>query len=304
MFAIKYQTKLMINKGLFKVIVFFLYALSLLPMSVLYLFSDVLFYLLYYVIGYRKSVVRNNLRNSFPNKSLKELKAIEKKYFSYLADLILEIIKMISASPAFIRSRYTFSNLELVEKYEAKNQSFLFAVGHYGNWEWSAVVIPLVVKAQALIIYKPLNNPFFNDFFTKTREKSGTKMVKMKATMREIVRHKNELTVSVFAADQTPASGEVREFVDFLNQPTPVFLGIEKIAKSTNYPVIFCDMERTGRGRYNCDFKLVCEKPTETEEMEITKKHVQILEDRINDEPAYWLWSHKRWKYKTRKFNG
>lgn len=288
----------MINKGLSKVIVFFLYALSLLPMSVLYLFSDVLFYLLYYVIKYRKGVVGKNLKNSFPDKSLAELKAIEKKYFSYLADLIFEVIKMISASPAFIESRYTFSNQELVKKYEDKSQSYLFAVGHYGNWEWSTIVTPLVTKAQSLIIYKPLNNDFFNDFFTKIREKSGSKMIRMKTAMREIVKHKNELTVTVFAADQTPARGEIREYVDFLHQPTPIFLGLEKIAKSTDYPVIFCDITRLGRGYYHCDFKLVSDKPSETQEMEITKKHVQILEDRINEEPAYWLWSHKRWKYK------
>lgn len=290
----------MINKGVSKVIVFFLYALSLLPMSVLYLFSDILFYFLYYVIKYRKKVVFENLQNSFPDKKHEELKAIEKEYFSYLADLIFEIIKMISASPAFLKSRYTFSNTELIEKYESKNQSYLFGVGHYGNWEWSTVVTPLVVKAQTLIIYKPLNNDFFNDFFTKTREKSGTKMIKMKTAMREIIKHKNELTVTVFAADQTPARREVREYVNFLNQPTPIFLGIEKIAKSTNYPVIFCDITRVKRGFYNCDFKLICDNPAETAEMEITHKHAEILENRINLEPAYWLWSHKRWKYKPK----
>ncbi len=288
----------MINKGLSKVIVFFLYALSLLPMSVLYFFSDILYYLLYYIIKYRKKVVRENLQNSFPEKNSAEIKTIEKKYFSYLSDLIFEIIKMVSASPEFLRSKYTTSNSELVEKYEARNQSYFFAVGHYGNWEWSTVVTPLLVKAQTLIIYKPLNNDIFNDFFTKIREKSGTKMIKMKAAVREIVKSKNELTVTVFAADQTPARGEIREYVNFLNQPTPIFMGLEKLAKSTNYPVIFCDISLIKRGHYHCDFKLVCGQPSETRDLEITHKHVEILENRINSEPAFWLWSHKRWKYK------
>lgn len=288
----------MINKGLSKVIVFFLYALSLLPLSVLYLFSDVLFYLLYYVIRYRKGVVRENLQNSFPQKKLAEIKIIEKKYFRYLTDLIFEIIKMVSASPQYLINRYTFSNTELIEKYEAKNQSYLFAVGHYGNWEWSTVVMPLLVKAKTLIIYKPLSDDFFNAFFTKIREKSGTKMVKMSLAMREIINHKNELTATVFAADQTPAKAEIKEYVNFLNQPTPIFLGLEKIAKSTNYPVVFCDISRVKRGYYHCDFKLVCDHPSETGELEITHKHVEILENRINTEPTFWLWSHKRWKYK------
>lgn len=290
----------MINKGLYKVIVFFLYALSLLPMSVLYIFADALYYILYYVIKYRKAVVRENLTNSFPQKSLAEIKTIEKEYFSYLADLIFEVVKMISASPEFLWKRYTLSNEDLIKKYEAKNQSYLFAVGHYGNWEWNTVVTPLMVKAKPLIIYKPLTSEFFDDFLTKIREKSGTKMIKMKATMREFIKRKNELTVTVFAADQTPARGEIREYVTFLNQPTPVFLGLEKIAKSTNYPVIFCDITRVKRGYYNCDFKLVSDNPAETAEFEITNKHVEILENRINAEPAYWLWSHKRWKYKPK----
>lgn len=288
----------MINKGLFKVIVFFLYVLSLLPLSVLYLFSDVIYYLIYYVVKYRKKVVRENLTNSFPHKTPAEILKIEKKYFRYFVDLVFEIIKMISASPAYLKKHYTFSNLELPHKYEAKNQSYLFAVGHYGNWEWSTVVTPLVVKAKTVIIYKPMTSDYFNDFFTKIRGKSGTIMVKMKLAMREIIKHKNELTVTVFAADQTPAQAHIKEFIPFLNQPTPIFLGLEKIAKSTNYPVIFCDISRVKRGVYNCDFKLVCDKPAETAELEITKKHTAILEDRINLEPAFWLWSHKRWKYK------
>lgn len=288
----------MINKGLSKVIVFFLYALSLLPMRVLYLFSDALYYLLYYVVKYRKKVVHENLKNSFPNKTPEEIVAIEKEYFSYLTDLIFEVIKMVSASLEFLRSRYTVSNVDVVEKYQAKNQSYLFAVGHYGNWEWNTVVTPLLVKAQTLIIYKPLTNTYFDDFLTKIRQKSGTKMIKMKIAMREIIKHKNELTVTVFAADQTPARSEIREYVTFLNQPTPIFLGLEKIAKSTNYPVVFCDITRVKRGFYNCDFKLICDNPAETKDMEITLKHVEILENRINIEPAYWLWSHKRWKYK------
>lgn len=288
----------MINKGVSKVIVFFLYALSLLPMWFLYLLSDILFYLLYYILQYRKKIVFENLRNSFPQKSFAEIKAIEKEYFSYLADLIFEIIKMISASPEFLKRRYTFTNAELIEAYEAKNQSYLFGVGHYGNWEWSTVVTPLVVKAQTLIIYKPMSNQFFNGFFTKIREKGGTKMIKMSLAMREIIKRKNELTVTVFAADQTPAKVEIKEYINFLNQPTAIFLGLEKIAKSTNYPVIFCDISRVKRGYYNSHFKLICDNPAETAEMEITKKHVEVLENRINLEPAYWLWSHKRWKYK------
>ncbi|WP_442795281.1 lysophospholipid acyltransferase family protein [Pelobium manganitolerans] len=288
----------MINKGLSKAIAFFLYLVSLLPMPILYLISDVLYYLLYCILGYRKKVVRENLQKSFPEKSVSELLIIERKYFRYLADLMMEVVKMFSASERFINSRFKFSNTDLLNRYEASGQSYLFVVGHYGNWEWSALVTPLLVKAQTLIVYKPLNNPIMDGFFKEARERTGAKMVKMRAILREMVKRKNELTVSVFAADQTPARAEIKAYITFLNQETPVFLGIEKMARSTNYPVVFCDIERRGRGYYNCDFKLVCDKPKETADLEITKAHTKLLENRIIQEPAYWLWSHKRWKYK------
>lgn len=293
----------MINKGLSKVAIFFLYLLSLLPLSLLYILSDFIFFILFYVIKYRRNVVFNNLKNSFPLKSEEELKSIEKTYFSYLADLMVETIKMLSASPQFLQKRYSLTNKDLIDKYESENRSYLIAVGHYGNWEWNTVVTPLTLKAQPLIIYKPMNNEDFDNFFKKAREKSGTLMIRMKLALREIVKRKNELTATVFASDQTPAHGDAQDWIQFLNQPTSVFVGLEKIAKSTNYPIVFCDIRRVKRGYYSCDFKSVCENPAETADLEITKKHVSLLEDRINQEPAYWLWSHKRWKYKPRKIN-
>ncbi|TKB97565.1 lysophospholipid acyltransferase family protein [Pedobacter cryophilus] len=293
----------MINKGLSKVAIFFLYLISLLPLGLLYILSDFIFFILFYVIKYRRNVVFDNLKNSFPLKSEEELRSIEKTYFSYLADLMVETIKMLSASPQFLQKRYSLTNKDLIDKYESQNKSYLIAVGHYGNWEWNTVVTPLTLKAKPLIIYKPMNNEDFDDFFKKAREKSGTLMIRMKLALREIVKRKSELTATVFASDQTPAHGDAQDWIQFLNQPTSVFVGLEKIAKSTNFPVVFCDIRRVKRGYYSCDFKSVCENPAETADLEITKKHVSLLEDRINQEPAYWLWSHKRWKYKPQKVN-
>lgn len=290
----------MINKGLYKIAIFFLFLFSLMPLRLLYLISDFTYLVLYRIIKYRRNVVRENLRNSFPNKTEAERLQIEKAYFSYLSDLMVESIKMISASPKYLQKRYSFTNKELVDHYESQNKSYLIAVGHYGNWEWNTIVIPLTIKAKPLIIYKPLNNEIFDAFFKKIRQKSGTMMIRMMVSLREIIKHKNQLTATVFASDQTPSSGEAQHWITFLNQPTAVFIGLEKIAKSTNYPIIFCDMRRVKRGYYSCDFKLVCDNPSESLELEITKKHVSLLENRINAEPSYWLWSHKRWKYKPK----
>lgn len=287
----------MINKGLSNLAAFFLYLLSLLPLKILYLFSDVLYLFLFHGIKYRRHVVLKNLQNSFPEKDLEELKQIEKKFYAYLSDLIFEIIKMFSASPEYLRKRYTFKNLELLKKYEAENKSFLFAVGHYGNWEWNTIVTPMVTKAQSVIIYKPMNNKTFDGFFRRAREKSGTQMVAMRNTMRKIIELKNELTLTVFASDQTPGRADSYKWLTFLNQPTAVFLGIEKVAKSTGYPVVFCDMSIVKRGYYCAEFIEITSNPKETAELEITEQHVKLLENKINKTPQYWLWSHKRWKF-------
>ena len=291
----------MIKRALFSISIFFLRLLSYLPLSVLYLISDFLFLILYHIVKYRRKVVFDNLKNSFPNRSNIELRLIEKEFYYYLADLIVETIKLVTASEHDILKRFTINNLDLVRKFEEQNQSYLMAASHYGNWEWNTLISPLDFKAQTLIIYKELTNKSFDTFLKNVREKSGVKMVTMRSSFRAIIKHKNELTNTVFAADQTPAHLEAQILIDFLNQKTLVFYGLEKTARATNYPVIFCDLKRVKRGYYAADFKLVTENPSLEPENAITKKYFSLLEDRINDEPAYWLWSHKRWKNSPKK---
>lgn len=291
----------MIKRALFSISIFFLRLLSYLPLSVLYLISDFLFLILYHIVKYRRKVVFDNLKNSFPNRSNIELRLIEKEFYYYLADLIVETIKLVTASEHDILKRFTINNLDLVRKFEEQNQSYLMAASHYGNWEWNTLISPLAFKAQTLIIYKELTNKSFDTFLKNVREKSGVKMVTMRSSFRAIIKHKNELTNTVFAADQTPAHLEAQILIDFLNQKTLVFYGLEKTARATNYPVIFCDLKRVKRGYYAADFKLVTENPSLEPENAITKKYFSLLEDRINDEPAYWLWSHKRWKNSPKK---
>ncbi len=290
----------MINKWLYNAGAFFLYLISLLPLSVLYLISYVAYLFLFYVIKYRRHVVLKNLINSFPDKELYELKQIEKKFYKYLADLFFEGIKMISASPQYIFKRYTFKNTELLKSLEQEKQSFVMAVGHYGNWEWSVITTPMVTSALPLIIYKPLNNRTFDGIFRKIREKSGAKMIAMRIALRKMLQYKNQQTCTVFAADQTPAMDGAYAWLNFLNQPTAVFTGIEKIAKSMNYPVVFCDINVNGRGRYHAEFIEITHTPRETEDLEITEKYIRLLEKTINQRPEYWLWSHKRWKIKPK----
>jgi KDO2-lipid IV(A) lauroyltransferase len=288
----------MINKGLSRLGTFFLYLMSLLPFWALYLISDFLFVIIYYITGYRRKVVQENLLNSFPEKSEEERRIIERKYFRYLADLIVESIKMITASKKSIRKRVTATNPELIDQYFAQGRSVMSALGHYGNWEMADLRLSLYVDKTILIVYKPLTNETFDNFFIKMRSRFGANLIAMKNVMRVMVKHKNEQIFSAFVADQTPVKHEATYFTTFLNQPTAFFLGIEKLAKLTDPVVIFCDVQRPKRGYYSYTVIPITEHPKETTTYEITQAYISCLETMIRREPQYWLWSHRRWKFK------
>jgi KDO2-lipid IV(A) lauroyltransferase len=285
----------MINKGLSRLGIFFLYLVSLLPFWLLYLVSDCLFFFLYYIAGYRRKVVQENLANAFPGKTAAERADIEKKYFKYLADLIMETIKMISISKEEMQRRVVCTNPEVVKGYEAVGKSVTAVAGHYCNWEWAGMEFS--VDTRLFVIYKPLTSDVFNAFFIKVRTRFGAIAVAMKQTLRTMVAHKNEFTVTVFAGDQTPVREQTNYFTQFLNQPTAVFLGIEKIAKLIDSAVIFYDMKRVKRGYYTYTIVPLIENSKDSTTYEITEAHVKYLEGMINREPQYWLWSHRRWKF-------
>ncbi|MDN5285771.1 MAG: lauroyl acyltransferase [Mucilaginibacter sp.] len=276
----------------------FLYLTSLLPFWFLYLVSDVLFVIIYYFIRYRRDVVAQNLANAFPGKTEKERHDIEFKYYRYLADLVVETIKMITVSEKQIQRRVVAANAELVHEYFAKGKSIIAVAGHYCNWEMAALNFNFVTDKRFMIVYKPLTNATFDEFFIKIRSRFGGQPVAMRQTMRKMVEYKNELTVSVLVGDQTPVSHEVNYFTNFLNQPTAVFLGVEKIAKAIDAAVVFYDMKRVKRGYYTYTLVPLTENAKQTAEHEITDAHVQYLESMIRREPQYWLWSHRRWKFK------
>ena len=278
--------------------IFFLYLTSLLPFWFLYLIADVLFVIIYYFIRYRRDVVQQNLANAFPEKTKKERHDIEYKYYRYLADLIVETVKMITVSEKQIQRRVVATNAELVHEYFAKGKSIIAVAGHYCNWEMAALNFNFVTDKRFMIVYKPLSNATFNDFFVKIRSRFGGQPVAMRQTMRKMVECKNELTVSVLVGDQTPVMHEVNYFTNFLNQPTAVFLGIEKISKAIDAVVVFYDMKRVKRGYYTYTLVPLTENAKQTAEHEITDAHVQYLDGMIRREPQYWLWSHRRWKFR------
>ena len=288
----------MIAKALTKVAIFFLYLLSLLPFWVLYLISDAVFILLFYVTRYRRKVVQQNLQNAFPEKTENERAQIELQFYSYLADLMVESIKSYSISEKQLHRHFHVANPELLAHYFSQKKSVIGAVAHYGNWEMAALALSLCTTNKKIIVYKPIRNQLVEKTINRTRGKFGAQLVSMKATMRTLIALRNEQTVSVFVSDQTPVREETQYFTQFLNQQTAVFLGVEKMAKMMDNPVIFCDIRVLKRGYYCCTFVPLMNEPKLSSEHEITNLHVQYLEKVIRQAPQYWLWSHKRWKFK------
>jgi KDO2-lipid IV(A) lauroyltransferase len=274
----------------------FIYLLAFLPFKVMYAVSDFLFFLLFHLVGYRRNVVEQNLRNSFPEKSEQEIMALSKKYYSYLCDLILESLKKININKTEALERCRFIHVDLLERFYNENKSVVLLMGHYGNWEWAGSSFSLSNKQPLYVVYKPLSNPYFEKLMCKTRTMFGTRLIKMNNTLKDIIALKNECAAFAFIADQTPAP-EHAYWTQFLNQDTPLFLGAEKIARKMNYPVLFVNIVRVKRGYYEIHTEVLSENPKETAENEITEAYVRRLEQEIVKMPETWLWSHRRWKY-------
>lgn len=277
--------------------IFFLYLLSILPLQVLYLFATVTYWFIYYVFGYRRKVVRTNLTLAFPEKTTAEIKLIEKRFFKHLAALIFEIIKMATISKKELQKRFKFKNIDRINDYLERGESVLVCSSHYGNWEWGTLSIGLSIKAATYAIYKPLNNPVFEKWFYHMRTRFGNNMIPMKQTFRALTTAKDSPSVFCFGNDQAPPKNESHYWINFLNQPTSFQLGIEKIAIKTNRPTFYLKVNVIKKGYYELDCLPMITAPENTSGHEITDLHARMLEQLITEEPAYWLWSHRRWKH-------
>ena len=286
----------MIKKGFSYIGIFFLHLLSFLPLWFLFGISSILYYLIYHVIKYRKKVVRKNLVNSFPEKNLAEIINIEKHFYRYFTDLMVEVVKMSSISRPEVLKRVKMKNFDLVEAYFEKGESVLACSGHYGNWELGMMAAGLKFSATPHVIYKPINNKIFEKWFNNLRTKFGNVFIPMRQTLREVVTTKNRTTLFCFASDQSPMVTDVQHILNFMHQPTSALLGLEKIAKQTNRPIFYFDIRRVKRGYYEIDCVQMCLNPKATNEYEITELFFKHLTTSIQKASEYWLWSHNRWK--------
>lgn len=280
------------------------WTITLLPLRLLYIFSDFLFILIYYFPGYRKKVVRTNLKNSFPEKSEMELRQIERKFYRHLADLFIEIMKLRNLSNASQSKRYTFSGTEIFDRVREEKRDLIGVLGHYNNWEWPTL-IGQRINYLSIIIYKPLQNKYFNRFMNDQRMKDGLKLASTSLIIRDIINYRKQKinTFSVFIADQTPPPGEIYHWTTFLNQDTAFFTGAGKIASKYDMAIVFMNIRKKKRGYYNMDFELLFDHTTGIDEKVIIEKYVRRLEEQIRENPEYWLWSHRRWKHKRPDLN-
>ena len=273
--------------------------ITLLPLPVLYIFSDFLYLVLYYVVSYRRNVVATNLKNSFPEKTDKELKIIEKKFYRHLSDILVETFKSTHMTRANQKKRFTYSNLEIIDKLREEKRDIIAIMGHYNNWE-SPTLLPYYLKYKTIIIYKPLQNKYFNRFINNHRSEHGIVLTPTSQVIREIInyRKKDINTLSVFISDQIPSKGDIKYWTTFLNQDTAVFTGAGKIASKYDMAVVFFHVQKVKRGYYNLNIELLFDHTEGLSEEMITEKHVRKLEEIIKEKPEYWIWSHRRWKHK------
>ncbi len=276
----------------------FIYLLAILPFPLLYFFSDCVYLLLYHVFRYRLGVVRLNLQMSFPEKTGIEIRQIEKKFYRYFCDLFLETFKTLTISKETMVKHCEFvpETLAIFNKLAEEKQSFMVVMGHFGNWEWGGNTFSICCRHQLYVIYHPLSNKYFNGLVYRMRTRFGTRLIPMKDTLREMLNNRNHLTATAFIADQAPLPDKAY-WMSFMNQDTPVFLGIEKIALKIRYPIVYISIRRVKRGYYKV-FAEKIELPLQLQKTgTITEIHTRRLEADIRSQPENWLWTHRRWKH-------
>ena len=250
------------------------------------------------MIGYRKKVVDTNLKNSFPEKSEAELKKIAKQFYRHFCDYIVECLRLVSISESEFSQRVKIRNPELLQKYYKDNRKLAIICGHHGNWEYAVVGAAFLVDFIGVAIYKPLSNSFFEKVVKDYRSRFGLKLIKKGNFRTEIKNYSKERIALFFIADQCPSKRQKAYWMNFLIQETPVMMGAEVYSKRYDYVVVAMNTTKVKRGYYELSFEIVEDQPKQSNSGDITEQSTRILERKIQEAPAYWLWTHRRWKRK------
>lgn len=282
------------------------FLLSLLPLRIHYVISDLLYVLVYHILHYRRKVVHKNICESFPEKSVGEQLAIERDFYHWFCDYIVESIKLLTMSERQMHKRMVFKGTDVVDQIVSEGQSCAVYLGHYCNWEW-ITSLPLWVTPQAQCgqIYHAIENPLFDNLFLKLRQRFGAICIPMAETLRRIIKYRQEgrPVVIGYIGDQVPFWNNIHHWCQFLNHDTPVLTGTERLANQTGHAVFYMDVRRIRRGFYEAEFQLICREPKQLEKYELTDEYFRRLEQSIRRDPVCYLWSHNRWKRTREEFN-
>jgi Kdo2-lipid IVA lauroyltransferase/acyltransferase len=289
-------------KFLFLIVKIIFSIINSLPFRLKYLFSDVLSPVMNHLVRYRKKVITDNLKKSFPEKNDTQIKSIIKGFYLHLTDLIFEIIKLNTLKEAELFRRVTVSGEEVLTTLADQKKGVVVVMSHSGNWEWTSQRVCFSGRCFEYVgvIAKEVSDPYFDKYFSEIRmklQKGHSEIIPFTQTARYLaaIRHKTSMLITI--ADQTPHKDQIQYRTEFMNQDSGIFLGPERIAKSLNFAVVFCHVHKNGRGLYHIEYELITDNPKEIKPFEITNSHVKMLEDDIRKQPEIWLWSHRRWKY-------
>jgi KDO2-lipid IV(A) lauroyltransferase len=281
-----------------------LWLISILPFRLLYILSDIVCFIFYRIIGYRKHVVKGNLKLVFPEKSEKEINAIAKTFYSHLCDLFLEMIKTLTISRSELNERFKVKNIETIRQLESHNTSIVLMYGHFASYEWSTV-LQSIINMPGLGIYKKIANKYFDSLAKRIRGKYKTEIVDSKRALAliEELYNKDDHRMIAFLSDQSPKLKPNNVWLDFMGIKVPCFVGAEAVAKKYNYPVGFLKIDKVKRGHYEAEIKILSERPQEEPEFAIIEKFNRLLEAQIKAKPEFYLWTHKRWKHRDKAPN-
>ena len=287
-----------------KLLYFVLRLYASLPMPFLFFLSDVLLFPIVYHIGrYRRRTVRQNLENSFPEYSNYQIVKMERRFYHHFCDNFQETIHILAMSEKEAKQRMHFENMDLLLSYLQQEKGVLVLMGHYGNWEFQPfffLQMPEHGVKQGFSVYRPLKNKTFDELMKTIRSHFGGNNVTKSETYRTIIRLRSQKLAGAFGliSDQSPSRSNIHYWTNFLNQETAILTGPERMARQTGFVVTYADVVKLGRGRYKTTFKLLTDEPAKTAEFELTEQYARLMEQTILRDPAYWLWTHKRWKHK------
>jgi KDO2-lipid IV(A) lauroyltransferase len=279
------------------------YLISLFPLPVLYLLSDFVYFIIYYVFGYRKKVVMQNLTIAFPLKTEEEKVSIAKKFYKNFCDTFIETIKFISADKRFFRKRFV-ADYSMVDELFKTGKSIQLHLGHNFNWEIANLTFPFFIPYKTLIVYLPLTNKTLDRLFKYIRSRFGSQLIAATQMRNEMMPHRGTQYIIALIADQSPPAGSGAYWVNFFGKPTPFLKTPENVARRNNYPVFFSHFTKVKRGVYHGHNILCTDTPKELAAGELTKSYAQFLEKVMTEHPEMWLWSHRRWKHEWKEEYG